>query len=160
VTARGKRIRVYADASVYGGAFDEEFDAASKTFFDAIRAGRFRLVFSRVVGDELKDAPEVVRNLFDQMCRIAEAADVTEEALRLQEAYLTAGIVGQRWEADALHVALATESQCSLIVSWNFKHIVNFRKIPRYNGVNLACGYSPIAIHTPQEVIDDENQDL
>ena len=157
MTAAGKRIRVYADASVYGGAFDEEFDAASREFFDGVRAGRLQLVFSKVVGDELKDAPEAVRNLFDEMCRIAETADVREGALRLQEAYLSAGIVGQRWEADALHVALATESQCSVIVSWNFKHIVNFRKIPLYNGVNLACGYSAIAIHTPQEVIADED---
>ena len=26
-----------------------------------------------------------------------------------------------------------------------------------HNGVNLAHGYSPIAIHTPQEVIADED---
>jgi hypothetical protein len=30
--AIGKRIRVYADASVYGGVFDEEFAAASQAF--------------------------------------------------------------------------------------------------------------------------------
>jgi hypothetical protein len=70
---------------------------------------------------------------------------------------LAAGIVGQQWRADALHVALATESQCAAIVSWNFRHIVNFKKIPLYNGVNLAQGYGPIAIHTPQEMIVDED---
>jgi hypothetical protein len=91
------------------------------------------------------------------MRRNAEAVDVTEEAIRLQQAYLAAGIVGRQWETDALHVALATESQCAVIVSWNFKHIVNFKKIPLYNGVNLAHGYGPIAIHTPQEVIVDED---
>jgi hypothetical protein len=42
-------------------------------------------------------------------------------------------------------------------VQWNFRHIVNFKKIPLYNGVNLAHGYSAIAIHTPQEVIADED---
>jgi predicted nucleic acid-binding protein len=155
-----KRIRVYADASVYGGAFDEEFDAASREFFDDVRTGRFCLVVSTVVRDELEDAPERVRSLFDEMRRIAEAADVTEDAVRLQQAYLAAGIVAQQWETDALHVALATESQCAAIVSWNFKHIVNFKKIPLYNGVNLAHGYSSIAIHTPQEVIADEDQDV
>jgi hypothetical protein len=155
-----KRIRVYADASVYGGAFDEEFDDVSRAFFDSVRAGRLLLVVSAAVRDELEDAPEPVRALFEEMSRIADAADVTEDAIRLQEAYLAAGIVGQRWETDALHVALATQSQCPVIVSWNFKHIVNFRKIPLYNGVNLVHGYNSIAIHTPQEVIADENQDL
>ena len=38
--------------------------------------------------------------------------------------------------ADALHVAVATVSGCSVIVSWNFKHIVNYRKIPLYNAIN------------------------
>ena len=155
-----KRIRVYADASVYGGAFDEEFDAASREFFDSVRAGRFRLVVSTAVRDELEEAPEPVRALFEEMRQIAEAVDVGEEAVLLQQSYLAAGIVGQQWETDALHVALATESQCPVIVSWNFKHIVNFKKIPLYNGVNLAHGYSVIAIHTPQEVIADEDQDL
>ncbi len=152
-----KPIRVYADSSVYGGAFDEEFAAASREFFELVRAGRFRLVVSTAVSDELQSAPEQVRNLFGEMRQFAETAEITEEALRLQEAYLTAAIVGQKWETDALHVAMATESQCSVIVSWNFKHIVNFQKIPLYNGVNLAHGYMPIAIHTPQEVNSDED---
>ena len=95
--------------------------------------------------------------LFEEMDRLAEAVDITEDALQLQRAYLSAGIVGQQWRADALHVALATESQCAVIVSWNFRHIVNFKKIPLYNGVNLAHGYGSIAVHTPQEVIVDED---
>ena len=43
-----------------------------------------------------------------------------------------------------------------VIVSWNFKHIVNFHKIPLYNGVNLSKGYGTIAIHDPCAVIGDE----
>ncbi len=133
-----RQVRVYADASVYGGAFDEEFDAASRRFFDGVRSGSFRLVVSTVVRDELEDAPESVLALFGEMREFADTAEVTEAASRLQQAYLAAGIVGAKWETDALHVALATESQCVLIVSWNFRHIVNVQKIPLYNGVNLA----------------------
>ena len=50
-------------------------------------------------------------------------------------------------------MALATVAGCRIIVSWNFKHIVNFRKISMYNGINRLEGYSEIAIHSPQEVI-------
>jgi hypothetical protein len=157
MASKGKRIRVYADASVYGGAFDEEFDIASKAFFAEVRAKRFQIVTSTVVLDELKDAPGRVSALFEEMQRLAEDAAVSEESVRLQQAYLAAGIVGPQWETDALHVALATDSRCAVIVSWNFRHIVNFKKIPLYNGVNLIQGYGPIAIHTPQEVIADED---
>ena len=57
----------------------------------------------------------------------------------------------------ALHVALATTNRCRLIVSWNFKHIVHFDKIPLYNGVNLINGYDTLSINTPSEVIDYED---
>ncbi len=59
------------------------------------------------------------------------------------------------WEADALHVALATVAECRLIVSWNFRHIVHFDKIGLYNGVNMSLGYAMISIHAPPEVIDE-----
>ncbi len=62
--------------------------------------------------------------------------------------------------ADALHVAVATVFECRAIVTWNFKHIVRFQKVPLYNGVNKASGYAETAIHTPQEIILYENQDF
>jgi hypothetical protein len=150
-------IRVYADTSVYGGALDEEFLKASRTFFGQVRAGKFALVISTVVRDELEDAPRAVREFFTEIRRYAEIVDPTDEVLRLQRAYLDAGILGPEWEADALHVALATVHGCRLIVSWNFKHIVNYSKIPMYNGINLSRGYDVMGIHTPQEVIEDED---
>jgi len=38
---------------------------------------------------------------------------------------------------DALHVALASVAGCTMIVSWNFKHIVHFPKIPLYRAINV-----------------------
>jgi hypothetical protein len=153
-------IRVYADTSVYGGVFDDEYAEPSRRFFDAVRAGELRLVVSPVVWDELRDAPDAVRRLFDEYRDGAEVVDVSEEAVRLQQAYLKAAILGPKWQTDALHVALATIARCRLLVSWNFKHIVSFKKIPLDNGVNLASGYEMIGVHTPQEVILDEDQDV
>jgi hypothetical protein len=160
--ALGKSVRVYADTSVYGGILDEEFAGPSQTFFEQVRADYFRLILSPLVRDELEAAPDGVQSLFREMLRIAEVADVTEEAVRLHQAYLEAGILAPKWEADALHVALATVWHCRALVSWNFKDIVNFQKIPFYNGVNLASGYGVIGIHTPQEVIayEEPEQDL
>lgn len=89
-----------------------------------------------------------------------ERAEVTEEVVRLREAYLRAGIVGRGASADALHVAVATVRLCRALVSWNCRHIVNFRKIPMYNAVNAVNGWSPIAIHTPLELLGDEEEDV
>ena len=153
-------IRVYADTSVYGGVLDEEFADPSRMFFERVRNGKFELVISALVDDELQEAPTKVRELFHELRPKCRIVDVSEDVIRLQEAYITAQIVGPRWEADALHVALATVADCRLIVSWNFKHIVHYERIPRYNGINLANGYAAIAIHSPQEVIADEDEDV
>ena len=65
--------------------------------------------------------------------------------------YIELGVVPERSLADALHVAMATVSECELIVSWNFKDIVHFEKIPKYNAVNVLNGYGQIDIHSPLE---------
>ena len=136
--------------------FDEGFEAPSQAFFDQVRNGRFHLVTSALVQEEIKPAPKYVQEFFDRTLPVVEVVEVSEETLRLRDAYLEAGIVSSQWSEDALHVALATVSGCSLIVSWNFKHIVHFEKIPLYNAVNILKGYSNIGIFSPLEVIQYE----
>jgi predicted nucleic acid-binding protein len=156
---RRKTILAYADTSVFGGVFDDEFMQPSKAFIDAIAAGRFTLVTSELVRQEIMAAPQAVRQLFDDMLPLADIAAVTGETIQLQQAYLTAGIVSERFATDALHVALATVSGASMIVSWNFRHIVNFQKIPKYNAVNKLHGFNDIAIYSPLEVIQHEDEE-
>jgi predicted nucleic acid-binding protein len=146
-------LRIYADTSVFGGILDSEYEDASKILFKQVRKGRFRLVTSAVVQAELETAPPKIRELFDDMLVLGEMVAVSEQALRLQQAYLESKVVTRKWAADALHVALASVNGCVAIISWNFKHIVHFRKIPLYNAVNTVNGYAGIAIHSPLEVI-------
>jgi hypothetical protein len=65
-------------------------------------------------------------------------------------------IVSQKYYGDALHIAIATVIGVDVLVSWNFKHIVNLDKIKLFNSVNLKEGYSILEIRTPREVIEDE----
>ncbi len=148
--------RVYVDTSVFGGVFDEEFAKPSRAFFDMVRAGRVELVVSALVEDEVTRAPSEVSGLLDEMLSLADVVTPTDEAVSLMQAYIAADVLSGRWQDDALHVALATVSGCTLIVSWNFRHIVNYRRIPKYNAVNALNGYAAIAIHSPLEVTGDE----
>jgi hypothetical protein len=62
---------------------------------------------------------------------------------------------------DALHVAIAVVGGIQVIVSWNFKHLVNFQRESGFNGVNLLQGYPSVRILSPLELIyDDEEKDL
>ena len=153
-------IRVYADTSVFGGCLDEEFRRASRTFFDQVRAGHFALLTSALVEAELGPGPAEVGQLFDDMLPSAEVIGFSADALALQQAYVEAGVVSPKWATDALHVALATVAGCRIIVSWNFKHIVHFEKIPLYNAINTVKGHLPIGICSPQQVIAYEDEDV
>ncbi len=129
-------VRCYADTSVFGGIADLEFVASTMKFFALVRSERLELVTSPLVAEEILAAPSKVRMFFEEAIAGSEILEVTGEAIALRRAYLRAGVVGPQWDADALHVALASVFECDLIVSWNFKHIVNFRRIPLYNAVN------------------------
>jgi predicted nucleic acid-binding protein len=132
-------IRVYADTSVFGGVFDDEFRDESMAFFELVRGGKFKLITSSVVFREIEPAPENVRQFFAEIIRYAELVEITESALQLRQAYIDSGVVTQKSTLDALHVALASVARCTMIVSWNFKHIVHFQKIPLYRAINVSC---------------------
>jgi len=103
---------------------------------------------------EITEAPPQVQALYDELITdYLTIVSVTPAARELQQAYLDAGIVTAKYADDALHVAIATVTNCALIVSWNFKHIVHFQKIPLYNAVNIQQGYRPLTIHSPVEVL-------
>jgi hypothetical protein len=146
-------MRVYADTSVFGGVFDSEFAAPSMRFFAEVDAGTFSLVTSAIVSAEIEPAPQDVRDFFERHMAAAEIVHVSEQAIQLQQAYISTGIVTSQAEQDALHVALASVSRCDLIVSWNFKHIVHFDKISKFNAVNVLQGHGQVGIYSPLEVI-------
>lgn len=81
---------------------------------------------------------------------------LSAEARELADAYIAHGVVGPGSFVDALHVALATVSSVDVLVSWNFKHIVNLGRIRLFNAVNLEQGYGLIEIRTPKEVLYEE----
>jgi predicted nucleic acid-binding protein len=75
---------------------------------------------------ELERAAEAVRALVDQLPQAAiEEIRLTPEARELAEQYLAAKVIGPGSLLDAQHIATATVHRVDVLVSWNFKHIVN-----------------------------------
>ncbi len=152
-----KKIRVFVDTSVFGGCFDDEFKKDSEAFFDLVKKGRFQVVISNAIVDELDSAPghigEFVRGLPESCLEFINADD---EVFSLRDSYIDQQVVTIKSLNDAEHIAAATIAGVDLIVSWNFKHIVHFQKIKGFNGVNLIKGYQSMDIRSPSEVIDYE----
>lgn len=149
-----KKLRLYADTSVFGGCYDPEFAVESQRLFAEVRAGRFVLIVSDALVAELKSAPAQVRQVLDGIDREhVEVVKLTTEADELCQAYLKAGVVGPACVEDADHIAIATVAGADLVVSWNFRHIVHFEKIAGYNAVNELQGYRSVRIFSPKEVV-------
>ena len=148
-----RRLRVYADTSVFGGILDEEFSKASERFFDGVRRGRFSVLLSDEIVRELLRAPERVRDAWRGLpAESVERVMLGDAAKALAREYIEAGVVGPASESDALHVAVATVAGADMILSWNFRHIVSYNRIVGFNGVNVRNGYRAMVILSPLEV--------
>jgi hypothetical protein len=149
--------RVYVDTSVVGGVFEKEFQSRTEPFWDAVRNGTIIVIISDILAEELVNAPPHVRDFFARLPQSqVERVTATETSDALAEQYIAAGVVGKTSLDDCRHIALATLTHADVLVSWNFKHIVNVWRIQGYNGVNLLHHYPTIEIRTPDEVIYDE----
>ena len=152
-----KHIITYVDTSVFGGTEDIEFREPSRKFFELVSAGRFLVMISQEVADEIMMAPQAVQDaLFGIPTNFLSTVSITDEVQKLAAAYLKAGALTEKSKGDAIHVAAATVGGAEIIVSWNFKHIVNYNRIRAFNGVNALEGYRSIEIRSPLEVIYDE----
>ncbi len=155
-----RTLKVYADTSVFGGVFDDEFAPICRAFFDQVRLGLFDLCVSDVTRQEISLSPANVREFFEEVSDYAVLIAVDDQVLDLRDEYLRAGVVTAKWSDDAAHVAAATVAGADLIISWNFKHIVHFDKIRRYNAINALQGYRAIDIRSPQEVVGYEEENI
>jgi predicted nucleic acid-binding protein len=148
------RPRVYIDTSVIGGCFDEEFKEYSSQLFDECISRRKRLVISDVLLLELEEAPQQVKNALTRVpSDNIEYVSLNEESITLANAYLKEGVVAEGSLSDARHMAIATVERVDILVSWNYKHIVNINRIRLLNSVNLKLGYPVIEIRSPREVL-------
>jgi len=151
------RIRVYVDTSVFGGVYDVEFREVTKRFFEQVKRGGYVVLVSRLTTDELEDAPDQVSQVMRALTPDEiEPVTLDEEVRSLAEEYIRAGVLGEASIDDATHVAAATVAGADLILSWNFRHIVNFNRIRGFNRVNNRNGYPSMIILSPREVIDDD----
>jgi predicted nucleic acid-binding protein len=147
------------DTSVFGGLFDIEFEKETLLLFEKVKNGQILCVYSDLTENELAKAPEKVRMFFQNLSdEQKEKVIVTPDALTLAKTYVTEKVVGQTSFDDCVHIATATIHKVDLLVSWNFKHIVNVYRIRGYNAINLKLGYAVLDIHSPKEIVGYENE--
>lgn len=147
---------IYTDTSVIGGCFDIEFKEWSLALFDEFKKGKKHIMLSDLTFQELEFAREEIKaKLIELPDACKTNVTTTDKAAKLAEVYIAKGALTNKSYNDALHIALATIYNASVLASWNFKHIVNLDRIRLYNSINLQLGYPLIEIRSPREILNE-----
>ena len=114
---------------------------------------KVEIIVSDTLELELYRAPSFIIEFYEQLENLTKI-ELTKEVEELALKYIEEKVVGETSLADCQHIALATVNNVDVLVSWNFKHIVNLERIRGYNSINIREGYKMIEIRTPKEIFD------
>jgi predicted nucleic acid-binding protein len=142
------------DTSVFSAHLDErapERQAETKEFWK--RLSQYELFTSDLAREELARTPdpghrEKLLELLDGFTLLK----IDSEMKELAQHYINGGIFLPTMADDAIHVATAVLSRQDILLSWNFKHLVNRRRRALVNQLNTARGLPTIEIVAPPEI--------
>ena len=153
-----RKLKLYLETSVWNFYFAD--DAPEKKqitleFFDKIKQGEYEIFISDVVFDEIEAASENKRRKLYKLIEKYETKKlkITEEVLNLARMYIKENALPKRAIDDSKHAAVATVYAMDALISWNLKHLANFKRMRLINAINLKEGYgNRLELITPMEV--------
>jgi len=150
-------LKLYLDTSVPNFLFVQDAEDKRKITEELFRPeirNQYEFYISAVVIREIEGAQFYKQQELQEALSGIEILELTKEADLLAEAYVRAAALPRSSFEDAEHVAIASINNLDAVVSWNFKHLVNLRRVKLVNLVNEEMGYKHIEIISPQEVIN------
>ncbi len=148
------KLQVYLDTSVFSAYFDSRTtDRQRQTEAFWARRADFELATSELAREELRQAPDAThRRRLLGLLRGFRVLVITDEMQALGQRYVHEGVSTPTMLNDAVPVAAAVISRQDVLLSWNFRHLVNRRRRARVNQVNVGAGLSTIGILAPPEL--------
>jgi predicted nucleic acid-binding protein len=148
------KLKLYLDTSVFSAYLDDRApDRRAQTVEFWERLAAFDVCTSEVAREELDKTPNADRR--KRLLRLLDGLTlhaVTEEMKQLSERYVQAGVFTAIMMNDSVHVAAAVLTRQDILLSWNFKHLVNRVRRAKINQVNISQGLPTIEILAPPEI--------
>lgn len=118
---------------------------------------RFEVFVSALVELEItRGDPDQARRRREIVEKI-ESVAVSSTAVAISDLLLSSSAVPSHCEDDALHIGIATMQGADYLLTWNFKHINNPRKVGEITRVVESLGYSAPKLCTPDGLGGDAN---
>ncbi|MDR2727937.1 MAG: PIN domain-containing protein [Chitinispirillales bacterium] len=153
-----KKLMLYLDTSVISYLFAEDTPekmADTNKLWSDFTNGKYDVFISDTTLEEIDRCHEPKRSkMTDKIdeCEI-QFLKISNEVKDLSEEYLKNGVLNHNSIDDCRHIAFAVVNNCDIIVSWNFKHLVNYRTINKVKIVNAINQYREISIMSPTMLI-------
>jgi len=155
------KIKVYLDTSVI--SYLDQKDAPAEMdqthqVWEKIKSGKYDVYISDVVLRELNDCNEEKKNkLLKYLKEIQfQTVEITDKTMKLAEKFIDFGVLKKKSFDDCQHIAAAIVSDCDIIVSWNFKHIVNVKTIRGVKVITTMEGFKDLLIYQLTALLEEE----
>ena len=159
-----KKIKIYLDTSVISclqAPDTPEKMADTLRLWEDLKANIYDVFISDITIDEINDCSEPKRSfMLDELKKISLTVIAAETIVEdLAQEFIRMGILKEKSIDDCRHIATALIAKCDVIVSWNFKHIVNDKTIEGVKIISRTKGFDGIKIYCPSILIggQDEN---
>lgn len=156
-----KKLKVYLDTSVI--SYLMQLDAPDETkitlrLWEKFKTGIYDIYLSQVDFTEMDKCEEPKLSFLKSKLNeidydILEIKDSTQ---KLAKDIINMGILTNKSFDDCTHIAVALENECDIIVSWNFKHMVNIKTINGIRAITLLKNQKNINILNPLTLLEME----
>lgn len=129
--------------------------------WERFKKQQYEVYISDIVINKISDYTEEKLNiLMDYLNQIEYHLIATDEdTVGLAEKFIDFGILKQKSFDDCQHIASAILAGCDIIISWNFKHIVNIKTIRGVKVITTLEGYKDLLIFPPSALLESEEDD-
>ena len=148
-------MKILLDTSVISAYFDErqpERMALTRDFWKNIK--NYQVFVSEITLQEIDQITDKeLKSNFLKLIKSSKVLKISPEVLLLAQNYVAAKIIPKNYIHDALQIAVTTVNKIDLLLSWNFRHMVNLKIKTKVNAINILYNYPEIEIATPGELL-------
>ncbi|MBR0039248.1 MAG: PIN domain nuclease [Lachnospiraceae bacterium] len=156
-----RKLKVYLDTSVVSYLQQEDVpDRMAETLklWKKFMTGCYDIYLSSMTTYEIDNCSKSKKNFLHSKLDEIEYTElgIDRDCLSLARDIIATGILTEKSFEDSQHIAVAVLNKCDVIVSWNFKHLVNIKTIKGIRKITQLKGYKDIEIITPTTLLEME----
>ncbi len=159
-----KKMKVYLDTSVVSYLY--QLDTPEKmqdtlALWELFKSGTFEVYVSDIVFREIDKCDEEKLDILLKYLKQIEyhTIETNNDIIELAEKFIDFGILREKSFDDCQHIAAAILAGCDVIISWNFKHIVNVKTVKGVKIITTMEGYKDLLIYPPSALLEGDEDD-